>query len=401
MDLIGLIFGLFIGSIAVYIIDRNKLKNKTTELQELLKTSQTELERKISEKDKSLTQALDDHARMVERYLDVISVVLDDSANSSDSTAENLSVCKSKIAVLTDMVTNINDMASSARNTSNTGMQRIESVVENLKQLTQSRDDLSTILTKFTDVQEKTVSIRFIGEEAEMLALNAAIEAARAGDAGRGFAVVADSMKALAKNSQNTTNEILKIVTESDKIIKIIVDNFELRGEQLNLSINELVGNFGEINTAVESIEQQAQQIDNDTNDTTNKMQIVVTDTTTAGETLVKQLSELVTLITGKAVIDISPMQAQQDWNHFDEVIDVRRETEWQDELGHISGVKFSTLQTDFKKEVKNLDPNKTYLFICRSGGRSTKAAQMAIASGIPNVYNLDGGMLEWRKQNL
>jgi rhodanese-related sulfurtransferase len=56
------------------------------------------------------------------------------------------------------------------------------------------------------------------------------------------------------------------------------------------------------------------------------------------------------------------------------------------------------TLQTDFKQEVKKLDPSKSYLFVCRSGGRSTKAAQMAINCGVKRVFNLDGGMLEWNK---
>lgn len=401
MELLSLIIGAIIGSVSTYFVGQKKIQNRVSKWQELLKTSQREMEKKLSEKDRNLSQSINEQAELVERYLKMISVVLDESANSSDNTSINLESCKTKIAVLTEMVTHINEMATSARSTSNTGMEKIDSVVKDLNQLTQSRDDLSTILARFTEVQEKTVAIRFIGEEAEMLALNAAIEAARAGDAGRGFAVVADSMKSLAKNSQNTTNEILSIVTESDKIIKTIVDNFELRGDQLNVSIEGLVGNFGEINNAIETIERQAKQIDNDTNETTDKMQNVVTNTTTAGETLVKQLSELVTLITGKSIVNISPRQAKQDWPNFDEIIDVRREKEWQDELGHINGVRFSTLQTDFKQEVRDLNPNKTYLFVCRSGGRSTKAAQMAIANGITNVYNLDGGMLEWRKQNL
>ncbi len=118
-------------------------------------------------------------------------------------------------------------------------------------------------------------------------------------------------------------------------------------------------------------------------------------------ETIVKNLSLLVSEITGKKVENLTPTEAHQQWHQFDEIIDVRRENEWQDELGHIDGVKFSTLQTEFKDYVKTLDTNKKYLFICRSGGRSTKAAQMAIALGITSVYNLDGGMLEWRKQNL
>ena len=80
----------------------------------------------------------------------------------------------------------------------------------------------------------------------------------------------------------------------------------------------------------------------------------------------------------------------------FDEIIDVRRPEEFNDSLGHIANSRLSTLQTDFKADVNKLDSTKSYLFVCRSGGRSTKAAQMAINHGVTKVYNLDGGMLAW-----
>jgi len=401
MDVIIFLGGLALGSAIIYMIFDKKLKKRVQEWQDLLRSSQLNLEKEAQEHEANInnTQKTDEDRK--HRYLNMTSQVLDDIANNADATSEELSDINSKISVLTEMVNRITDMSSEARSTSTTGMERIATVLNDLKKLTQSRHDLNTILARFAEVQEKTVAIRFIGEEAEMLALNAAIEAARAGDAGRGFAVVADSMKSLAKNSQETTNEILGIVTESDRIINTIVDNFELSGSQLNTSINSLVENFGEINQSVEVIEEQAKKIDADNTETTNRMQKVAASTTTSVESLVKQLSELVSLITGKTIIDITPKEANEKWKQFDEVIDVRRAQELEDELGHIPGIRYSTLQTNFKQDVKSLDPSKTYLFICRSGGRSTKAAQMAIANGITNVYNLDGGMLEWRRQHL
>ncbi|MDQ7048197.1 MAG: methyl-accepting chemotaxis protein [Enterobacterales bacterium] len=401
MEVIIFISGLAVGGGSLYYLLNQKLKKRIQEWQDLLKSSQHNLENSIKQHEIELSNNSQNDSERKDRYLAMTSQVLDDIANNADATSEELSDITSKISILTDMVNRITDMSSEAKSTSTTGMERISTVLNDLEKLTQSRHDLNTILEKFAEVQAKTVAIRFIGEEAEMLALNAAIEAARAGDAGRGFAVVADSMKSLAKNSQETTNEILSIVTESDSIIKTIVDNFEFSGNQLNLSINTLVENFGEINQAVEVIEDQAKKIDVDNSQTTSKMQKVAANTTTSVETLVKQLSELVSLITGKSIINISPKEAYEKWDQFDQVIDVRRPQELEDELGHIAGIRYSTLQTHFKQDVKSLDPNKTYLFICRSGGRSTKAAQMAIANGITNVYNLDGGMLEWRKQHL
>ena len=41
---------------------------------------------------------------------------------------------------------------------------------------------------------------------------------------------------------------------------------------------------------------------------------------------------------------------------------------------------------------------NKTFIFYCKSGGRSVLAAQRAVEMGLKNVRNLEGGFLGWNK---
>lgn len=43
---------------------------------------------------------------------------------------------------------------------------------------------------------------------------------------------------------------------------------------------------------------------------------------------------------------------------------------------------------------MRELDPEKRTVLLCRSGGRSTQAAEFLSAAGFGDVVNLDGGML-------
>jgi len=77
-------------------------------------------------------------------------------------------------------------------------------------------------------------------------------------------------------------------------------------------------------------------------------------------------------------------------------LVDVREKDEFSGELGHIEGAMHSSLQTNFKNDLNSLDKSENYVFICRSGRRSTAATQMAQKAGFKSVYNMKGGMLRW-----
>lgn len=49
-----------------------------------------------------------------------------------------------------------------------------------------------------------------------------------------------------------------------------------------------------------------------------------------------------------------------------------------------------------FMEEVQNLDKNKSYYLVCRSGNRSGAACGAMANMGFTKLYNLVGGMMEW-----
>jgi rhodanese-related sulfurtransferase len=81
-------------------------------------------------------------------------------------------------------------------------------------------------------------------------------------------------------------------------------------------------------------------------------------------------------------------------------IIDVREQHEYSGELGHIAGAELVPLAT-LPAKAREWDPDKEYVVVCRSGGRSGAAARQLVQMGFTRVMNLRGGMLAYTAAKL
>jgi methyl-accepting chemotaxis protein len=127
---------------------------------------------------------------------------------------------------MTEMTATVDEVASSATNTSKEvskadreaieGQKIVQNNIETINGLAQEIRNAAEVIDKLdtysTNIGTVLDVIRGIADQTNLLALNAAIEAARAGEQGRGFAVVADEVRTLASKTQESTSEIQEMI---------------------------------------------------------------------------------------------------------------------------------------------------------------------------------------------
>jgi len=80
-------------------------------------------------------------------------------------------------------------------------------------------------------------------------------------------------------------------------------------------------------------------------------------------------------------------------------LIDVRTPLEF--DSGYISEAVNMNIQSDhFSFQLDSLDKSRSYFIYCGIGKRSAKAVMMMEEKGFKNVFELKGGLAEWKKEN-
>lgn len=92
-------------------------------------------------------------------------------------------------------------------------------VTERRRSIEETRRIVTDVLSEVRDLADR---LGAISEQTNLLSLNASIEAARAGQQGAGFAVVASEVRELADRSSKSTDEISRIVADTQTKIEAL-----------------------------------------------------------------------------------------------------------------------------------------------------------------------------------
>lgn len=251
-------------------------------------------------------------------------------SETMESAKEQFGEVDQLASAMSEMSSTVQDVAGHARAasqaTESTRQQAIKGqgyVSETIDTIHKLSEDMRLSSSAVNQVEERVdkissvvVTIQGISEQTNLLALNAAIEAARAGEAGRGFAVVADEVRNLAQNTQKSTVEIQKMISQlqssAQQAVSLMeksvgeaegsVDSVGKAGEELNLIVEQME-QINDMNFHIASAaEQQALVADEMNSNLTNVRELVQASLTVFAELseTADQIEENATMLDSK-----------------------------------------------------------------------------------------------------
>ena len=204
-------------------------------------------------------------------------------ANETDQVATAVTEMSAAVVEVASNAAITMDATTEAQDKANDGQAVVTETVKSINELATEMNSASEVIKKLEGYSVEIGSvldvIKGIAEQTNLLALNAAIEAARAGEQGRGFAVVADEVRTLAGRTQNSTDEIQRMIDQlqgaavdavavmergHDKVL-VSVDNASKAGEALD-GITEAVSTIAAMTAQIAASAEEQSQVSEEIN---------------------------------------------------------------------------------------------------------------------------------------
>lgn len=151
------------------------------------------------------------------------------------------------------------------------------------EKISESCVNIETLNNKTANIGQILEVISGISQQTNLLALNAAIEAARAGEAGRGFAVVADEVRNLAHRTQDSAQQVQKMIEELQVGARDAVANMTESQRQSESSVviaNQAGERLGSVTQRISEIDGMNQSVATATEEQTAVVESINVDIT-------------------------------------------------------------------------------------------------------------------------
>ena len=231
--------------------------------------------------------------KSIDPVVEVASFVASNGEKTKEGAQSQANETDQVASAVTEMSAAVNEVASNASITmgatkeaeekAEDGRGVVSETIQSINELASEMNTASDVINKLEGYSVEIGSvldvIKGIAEQTNLLALNAAIEAARAGEQGRGFAVVADEVRTLAGRTQNSTDEIQRMIDQlqgaaGDAVtvmgrghekVAVSVENASKAGEALS-GITSSVGTIASMTAQIAASAEEQSQVSEEIN---------------------------------------------------------------------------------------------------------------------------------------
>ena len=198
-------------------------------------------------------------AESVLDYADQLEMTTETVAQSASMQNESVVNVSEDMVRLTEQTKQITENAMNVRETVDITNEHLEAGNREMTALVNAMESIDQC---YGEIAEFVGTIKSIAAKTNLLSLNASIEAARAGEAGKGFAVVADEISTLAASSAQASENISKLIAESQAAVSTGKELVSITSAMIEQGMNDSVQSKQHIDEIVEFVEKQQRAIE-------------------------------------------------------------------------------------------------------------------------------------------
>ena len=237
-------------------------KNLTVTIDGDFKGSYVQIKDALESIVRNLNESFKQISREAENVLDFadkLGKTTEGVAQSASQQNESVANVSEDMMRLTEQTKQITERAAFVRDTAEITQKHLETGNQQMNKLVNAMESIEQC---YGEIAGFVGTIKDIAAQTNLLSLNASIEAARAGEAGRGFAVVADEISTLAASSALASDNIDKLIGESQSAVSAGKELVTATSATILQGMNDSVQSKQHMDEIVEYVEKQQKAIE-------------------------------------------------------------------------------------------------------------------------------------------